>query len=205
VSDNWRKLLFPVLAVAVVAVFLLIPRGQANDSEQILFPELPDLIEEVVEESVLPIHVPTILVVDVKGAVVRPGVYTLQEGDRLIDAINAAGGYRPEADSRMLNHAMKLSDEFLVYVPVEGEEVPVGETNLVVGAADTQAKDGTVNINTADESQLMTISGIGPSKASAIIKYRDEHGPFTATESLMKISGIGKKTFEKLENQITVK
>ena len=65
-----------------------------------------------------------IIVVDVKGAVRHPGVYTMQEGDRLIDAINAAGGYLPDADSRMLNHAMKLTDEFVIYVPVEGEEVP---------------------------------------------------------------------------------
>ena len=75
----------------------------------------------------------------------------MQEGDRLIDAINAAGGYLPDADSRMLNHAMKLSDEFVVYVPVEGEEVPEGETSLLHRDPLQHQDDGTVNINTSDE------------------------------------------------------
>ena len=202
VSDNWRKLLFPIVAIAVVAAFLLIPRGQANNSEQNLFPELVENSIEKIDEQP---DIPTILIVDVKGAVRHPGVYTLQEGDRLIDAIGAAGGYVPSADSRMLNHAMRLTDELLIYVPFEGEEVPEGGTNLVVETANKPSTDGTVNINTADESQLMTIPGIGPAKATAIINYRNDHGLFSAPESLMDVSGIGKKTFEKLENQITVK
>lgn len=205
VSDNWRKLLFPIIAIAVVAVFLLIPRGQANNSEQNLFPELTEVVENPIEEIEEHPDTPAILIVDVKGAVHHPGVYTLQEGDRLIDAISAAGGYVPEADSRMLNHAMRLTDEFLIYVPLEGEELPEGETTLVTGATNEPSAAGTVNINTADESQLMTIPGIGPAKATAIINYRNDHGLFNTPESLMDVSGIGKKTFEKLENQITVK
>ena len=205
VSNNWRKFIFPTIAIAVVAAFLLIPRGQANDSELNLFPELPELIEDTTEEVDEEVLAPLILIVDVKGAVRHPGVYTLEEGDRLIDAISAAGGYVPDADSRMLNHAMKLTDELLVYVPLEGEEVPEDEISLVMDSPDKPTNDGTVNINTADESQLMTIPGIGPAKAAAIINYRNDHGLFSATESLMDVSGIGKKTFEKLENQITVK
>lgn len=203
ISSHWRKSIFPIVAIAVVAAFLLIPRGQANNGEQTPFPELIEQeIEEVLDEQP---EIPTILVVDVKGAVRHPGVYTLAEGDRLIDAISAAGGYVPEADSSMLNHAMKLTDEFLIYVPLEGEEVQEGETSLAVGMTDKPTSEGTVNINTADESQLMTIPGIGPAKAAAIINYRNDNGLFKAPESLMDVSGIGKKTFEKLEHQITVK
>ena len=128
----------------------------------------------------------------------------MQDGDRLIDAINAAGGYLPDADSRLLNHAMKIIDELLIYVPLQGEELPVGGTDLLT-SGNSEADEGLVNINTASESELMTISGIGPAKAAAIIQYRDENGSFSSTESLMEISGIGQKTFDKLEQQITVK
>lgn len=205
VSSYWRKLLIPTVAIATLAAFLLFPRGQSpnevvgnSDSNPFL-----ELIEEP-ENEVLIEAPPTILVVDVKGAVRHPGVYTMQEGDRLIDAISAAGGYLPEADSRSLNHAMKLADEFVIYVPVEGEEPPEEKVNIATGSPE-QADDGMININTADESQLTTIPGIGPAKAAAILAYRDEHGPFKATSELMNISGIGQKTFDKLEHAIKVK
>ena len=90
-------------------------------SEQNPFPELIE--EEMKKKLKQTVQIaPVPIVVDVKGAVRHPGVYSMQEGDRLIDAINAAGGYLPDADSRMLNHAMKLADELVIYVPIEGEE-----------------------------------------------------------------------------------
>lgn len=208
VSDNWRKFLFPLAAIAVIVAFLLIPRGQADNgmiimSEQTPFSELiEEDVEQEVEEQAL---VPEMIVVDVKGAVRRPGVYTMQEGERLIDAINAAGGYVPEADSKMINHAMKLTDEFLIYIPLEGEEIREDIHFMVESSPTPEVSDGTVNINTANENELMSIPGIGPAKATAIIQYRDEHGLFSAPESLMDVSGIGQKTFEKLAHQITVK
>ena len=127
VSGKWRKIITPIAAIAVISAFLFFPKGQADNnafvmSEQNPFPELiEEEIEEDIETTVQLASDP--IVVDVKGAVRHPGVYSMQEGDRLIDAINAAGGYLPNADSRMLNHAMKLADEFVIYVPVEGEEV----------------------------------------------------------------------------------
>ena len=112
-----------------------------------------------------------------KGAVRHPGVYSMQDGDRLIDAINAAGGYLPNADSRMLNHAMKLADEFVVYVPIEGEEV-----QAISYYSDKWDKspqdDGKVNINTADEKELMTIPGIGPVKSGSNCSIPDGSWPF---------------------------
>ena len=206
VSDNWRKFLFPVAAIAVIAVFLLIPRGQGGNENLVISEQnpFPELIEDAPEDAGEQVTIQTTVVVDVKGAVRHPGVYPMQDDDRLIDAINAAGGYLPEADSRLLNHAMRLTDELLIYVPLEGEELPEGVTDLLT-SADSQPEDGIVNINTADEGELMTISGIGPAKAGAIIQYRNEHGSFNSPESLMEISGIGQKTFEKLEHQIKVK
>lgn len=204
VSSHWRKFLIPVAAIAALAALLLFPREQFNNaiivnSDPNPFPEL---MEEH-EDEVLIDETPTIVIVDVKGAVWHPGVYTMQEGDRLIDAISAAGGYLPDADSRLLNHAMKLADEFVIYVPLVGEEPPKEEVNFATGAA-VQADDGMININTADESLLTTVPGIGPAKALAILAYRDEHGPFKATSELMNVPGIGQKTFDKLEHTIKI-
>lgn len=156
-------------------------------------------------ESIEP--TPMTIMVDIQGAVKFPGVYSLMEGDRLIDAIHAAGGYLTDADSRMLNHAMKLPDEFFIYVPREGEEVDFSKPSVSshLQQGDSTKDDGKVNINIADAQELMTIPGIGPSKAAAIIQYREEHGPFASPDAIMEVSGIGQKTFEKLESFITAK
>ncbi len=203
VSSKWRKIITPIAAIAVISAVLFLPKGQADNNTFVMSEQnpFPELIEEVVETTE-PIA-SVVIVVDVKGAILHPGVYSMQPEDRLIDAIHAAGGYLPNADSRMLNHAMKLADEMVIYVPVEGEEPTELLTTQMKGTATTQ-DDGKVNINTADTAQLMTIPGIGPSKAAAIIQYREEHGMFKMTESLMDVSGIGQKTFDKLEPVVTV-
>lgn len=207
VSGKWRKIIIPITAVAVVSVFLFFPKGQSDDQMLIMSDSnpFPELIEEEIEEQEMDFEPdPEPILVDVKGAVQRPGVYSLVAGDRLIDAINAASGYLPEADSRMLNHAMKLTDEFVVYVPSVGEEpIDIVQT-ATVGTSEGHSV-GKVNLNTADENVLMTIPGIGPAKAAAIIQYRTDHGLFKTPESLMEVPGIGQKTFERLESQITVK
>ena len=209
VSEHWRKFLFPVVAFAAIIAFLLIPRGQADNDNIVLGEQnpFPELIQEEVEEEVIEeVSAPNILIVDVKGAVHHPGVYSLEDGDRFIDAVNAAGGYTPDADSRLLNHALRLTDELLIYVPLEGEELPEGTLSAGPSLNETgQADEATVNINTATESELLMISGIGPAKAAAIIQFREEHGPYQTPEGLMDVSGIGQKTFEKLQHQISVK
>ncbi len=207
VPSKWRKIITPIAAIAVLSAFLFFPKGQADSNEFVTSGQnpFPELIEEEIEEAVdtsLPIA-PVPIVIDVKGAVRHPGVYSMQQGDRLIDAINAAGGYLPDADSRMLNHAMKLADEFVIYVPVEGEET-IETSSIPMTGTSLRQDDGKININSADENELMTIPGIGPSKAAAIIQYRTDHGLFETPEMLMKVSGIGQKTFEKLESQIKV-
>lgn len=204
ISDNWRKSLFPLAAIAAILAFLFIPRGQADDDQIVLSEQIPFLEASEEVEEVQPDNISTIIVVDVKGAVRHPGVYTLEEGDRLIDAINAAGGYLPEADARQVNHALKLSDELLIYIPTEGEEVPAEQPSSSSAEA-SESSDSSININTASESELLSINGVGPAKAQAIIQYREEHGPYQSPEDLMNVSGIGQKTFEKLQHQIRVK
>lgn len=143
------------------------------------------------------------VVVDVKGQVVSPGVYTLSLESRILDAIGMAGGLLPSADGRVLNLAAKLVDEMVIYVPQVGETAPV--INNAVASPTTNSQDESlVNINTADLAQLMTLSGIGPSKANAILSYRDEHGLFNSIEDIKDVTGIGDLTFENLKVFITV-
>ncbi|RSD24155.1 hypothetical protein EJA10_19820 [Mesobacillus subterraneus] len=145
---------------------------------------------------------PIILMADIKGAVANPGVYQVQEGDRVVDLIQLAGGLTKEADPATLNFAMHVHDEMVVYVPRMGEQVVEAVTQSTGGQP--QGKD-TVNLNTAGKDVLETLPGIGPSKAEAIIKYRETNGPFKKIEDLKEISGIGEKTFEKLKDLISVK
>ncbi len=145
------------------------------------------------------------IVVDVKGQVIRPGVYSLEEGMRVNDAISAAGGLTSEADSDVINLATRLIDGMAIIVPKLGEEA---RTPIVQGGSETTATIGTgqgkVNLNTASVTELETLPGIGPSKSSAIIQYREENKGFKTIEDLMEVSGIGEKTFEKLRELITV-
>ncbi|WP_318241039.1 ComEA family DNA-binding protein [Ureibacillus galli] len=145
--------------------------------------------------------------VDVKGAVKYPGVYKLTSEDRVIDAIDTAGGYTEEAETKAINHAQKLQDEMVIYVPKIGEVI---ENSFSSGTATSVPQNSgnttdKVNINSADEATLTTLPGIGPSKAQAIISYREENGPFQSIDELKNVSGIGDKTFEKLMDLIDVK
>lgn len=214
-SNYWRKLLLPTATIAIITVFVFIPRKQATDDAIVISEPIPSPSNEIlqekneVEQEQVEEKMPARIVVDVKGAVAHPGVYTLEEGDRLGDAISAAGGYVAEADSRMLNHAQKLTDELLIYVPKEGETFDANEmvalTNQQATAtASTDTSEKKVNLNTADEGELTTLPGIGPAKAQAIIQYRTDQGLFKSSEALMEVSGIGQKTFENLEDFITI-
>ncbi|GGE74697.1 helix-hairpin-helix domain-containing protein [Priestia taiwanensis] len=136
-----------------------------------------------------------VFLVDVKGAVVKSGVYELRQGTRIKDAIAAAGGFADHADSNGVNLAATLQDEMVVYVPVIGEE-----QSTVQNGGET--KDSKISINKATSEELQQIPGIGPTRAETIINYREENGPFKKIEDLLEISGIGEKTLEKMKDKI---
>ena len=140
------------------------------------------------------------LIVDVAGWVHRPGVYRFDPGARVVDAVDRAGGARDGADLTLLNLAAPLVDGQQVLVPKEGETVAGGGTATTTGPGGTAI----VNINSADETTLETLNGVGPALATAIIQYRTEHGPFTSVDQLDDVSGIGPATLEKLRPQVTV-
>lgn len=133
--------------------------------------------------------------VHILGAVARPGLYELRDGDRAVDAVAAAGGFLETADQAQLNLARLVIDGEQIVVPVVGETpaVPPGTT-----------ASGLVNLNTADAATLETLPRVGPAMAARIIDWRETSGPFTAVEDLLSISGIGDKTFEGLKDLVTV-
>ena len=146
---------------------------------------------------------PAMVVVDVGGAVTRPGVVELEAGDRVADAIAAAGGLAVDADCTTLNQAQVLQDGQKVYVPHEGEAVPAASDGGVAETG-TGAAGALVNINTASVEELDALPGVGPATAQAIVDDRAENGPFTAPEDIMRVSGIGEKKYENLEALICV-
>lgn len=148
------------------------------------------------------------IVVDVAGAVASPGVVELKDGARVADALGAAGGLAEDADLTSVNRAARLTDGQRVYVPRVGEQVAPVEGDGSAGAAgegtQSTATGQVVNINTAGLAELDALPGVGPATAQAIIDDREANGPFTAPEDLMRVSGIGKKKFEKLKSSICV-
>jgi len=152
--------------------------------------------EEAVQQQVF---------VDIKGAVMYPGVYELQSDQRIIDAVQLADGYMENADTQYVNHAQKVQDEMVIYIPIKGEQLGDVSTNLLMLPTESQNKEQKININLADVETLTTLPGIGPSKAQSILSYREENGRFPTIDDLRNVSGIGDKTFEKLKDSITVK
>lgn len=139
--------------------------------------------------------------VHVCGAVVKEDVYILPEGSRGIDAIQAAGGFTAEAATAYCNLAEILTDGMRLYIPTQ-EEVDAGLVPVVSGQE--KQPTGIVNINTAEKEELMTLPGIGESKAESIVKYRSKVGRFQSIEELKNVSGIGEALFESLCDKITI-
>lgn len=144
------------------------------------------------------------VVVHVSGAVKNPGVYRLNEGDRVNDAVTAAGGPSPDAFVDAINLAARLEDGQRVYVPTKQEVAGGGPVGGPPGAAWGPGLSGKVNINSAGKEQLEALPGIGPGLAAAIIEYRQRNGGFRAIEDLMKVGGIGPKTLARLRPLVTV-
>ena len=167
----------------------------------------------------------------ISGAVKNPDVYTLQPGDRLVDAVQAAGGATNEANLNAVNLAIRVQDEGYYYIPIEetspgpaaqlSAEPPPAvaaiTANLITGelpnaaAADSnpnsdpiKLEDGQININIASGQQLETLPGIGTVRAQAIIAYREQHGPFHAIEEVTDVSGIGPGLYDNMQHLITV-
>ncbi|KYG88844.1 hypothetical protein A0U40_14165 [[Bacillus] sp. KCTC 13219] len=193
-----KRVLLPSALIIGLLYFFL----QQNHSATVEIIPATVQLEQASENDLEEIISVLAVVVDVKGQVKFPGVYELTEEHRIIDAIQLAGGYTEQADTKMINHAQRLQDEMVIYVPFQGEEM--AEINFVSHPNGQNKTPTKVNINTADEALLMTIPGIGSAKAQAIISYRNEAGKFQTIDDIKKVSGIGEKSFERIKDLIKV-
>lgn len=174
-----------------------------NETEKIV--EIEEINkEEIKEEKVT---------VDIKGAVLNPGIYTLDNNKRVFDAITIAGGLLDNSDTENINMSLKLTDEMVIIVPFKeekqnsvGDKEHLNNSNNIENDTKVSNSKNTnnekVSINKASKEDLMTLKGIGETKALAIINYRKEHGNFKSISELQNVKGIGKSIFEKIKDNI---
>ncbi|WP_432664254.1 helix-hairpin-helix domain-containing protein [Wukongibacter baidiensis] len=158
-----------------------------------------DSKENITEESQKKVEDPREIKVDICGAVKSQGVVILKEGDRVIDAINKAGGLTDNADINRINRSKYVSDGEKIIIPEKGQEIESLEDLGSLGV------DTKININTASKEELITLDGIGESIGERIIKYRRENNGFKSIEDIMKVSGIGESKFNQIKDSIKVK
>ena len=204
---EYKKVLSIIGGVLAVIVIILVGRGMMASStkEKVMVTNAVNTTR--VEETTT--MMPQNCYVDIKGEVLRPGVYEFSCESRMQEVIKKAGGFTEEADKTKINLAQKITDQMQIVVPNlrSKQEGEVTEENSGKGSSSStnpsHSKQGTVNINAATLEELQTIKGIGKKKAEAILQYRKEHGPFRTKEDLLQVKGIGKKALEAIESQVT--
>ncbi|MEI5905771.1 helix-hairpin-helix domain-containing protein [Bacillus spongiae] len=171
-----------------IVVFLIYYETAVKEKRNIEV--LPPVLQETEEVNQ---HTEEVLMVDVKGEVTHPGVYEMMVNERVIDIIKKAGGLTNQADASMINYAQKVRDEMVITIPKKGEVIDGGTS-----------QGTTLNLNVATKEELETLSGIGPSKAEAIIKYREDNGPFESVDDLQNVPGIGEKMLFQIREDVSI-
>ncbi|MBP1947600.1 competence protein ComEA [Virgibacillus litoralis] len=181
-----------IVIVIAISGFLLLNNDEidekatqlnsASTSTNILKEEIPDQ--------------PPTVIIDVKGEVLQPGVYEMDSKSRVDDVIKIAGGFTKSADQTMVNLAQKVQDEMIIVIPKIGETSAGNEPNV--------SGNDKVRINYATKAEIEGLNGIGPSKAQAILQYREENGFFKKIDDLLLVSGIGEKTLENLKDDVQI-
>ena len=167
----------------------------SSDEKLFLEEETPDEIVVVTKES----DDVMVIIVEIKGEVQKPGVYSMSGNSRLNDLLAVSGGASPDANLRNVNLAMKIEDGESFYIPSIHDE----EEEIVLG--EQKRDDGKIDLNKASREDLMSVTGIGPSTADNILAYRDEVGKFNSVDELVQVNRIGDKTLEKIRDFFIVK
>lgn len=198
-KEHQKNIEAVIIVLVIAAVLVFGPKGendkamQGNQKEITTQEKTETTSEKPVQEKVAQEE----FYADISGCVKSPGIYKIKKGARLFEVIELAGGLTEDADYNGFNQAEKIEDGDKIIIPSKEFSDESGEN---IGTVTS----GKINLNTADVNKLQEIPGIGPSTAEKIISYRQNNGRFHKIEDLMNISGIGEKTFEKMEDKITV-
>lgn len=184
----------------------------AREADNTYIDDGEELFNEKQEENYTVREAPGDITVYICGAVTNPGVYAFHEGDRIIDAVEMAGGLADEAGAVGVNLAEMLYDCERIYIPTQDEVMQnhtlegiyTGPNSEKQEAQNTDSAGHKININTAEEGELQKITGIGATRAKSIISYRETVGRFKSIEDIKNVSGIGEASFEKMKDMITV-
>ncbi|MDQ0254329.1 competence protein ComEA [Evansella vedderi] len=199
-SIKWQVIFAVILSFFVggLLIFFILGEGRESEEEEWILPW-----EEVKEEKSDSLQASSMekIFVDIKGEVIYPGIYEIEEGGRVFQAIDKAGGFTELAEERVINLAEKCYDEMVIYVPSKEEFEGGGMINY---SQSSNSQDDRIRINQATPMELTKLPGIGPAKAEAIIRYREENGPFRNVEELVNVPGIGEKTLENIKDLIKV-
>lgn len=230
IKKNLKWITIAAIILLVITMlslkFFLIKKSKQIEAEEVsvLEKELEPPESEPLETTIANVYV------DIKGAVALPGVYEIEENKKVIDVVNLAGGFTEQADTSLVNLAKKVENEMVIIIYTSEEVKKATAEDSIAKVVDKQCicpevkndaciKSNTqssstsstnetntqkVNLNTATLEELQALSGIGESKAKAIIEYREKNGLFQTIEELMEVSGIGEALYEKVKNDIAV-
>ena len=223
-----QKIIVVIIGSMIIIAFLYYIYTKEEDNiiytEENVTENIAEDLEESEENTKEEINK---IIVHVSGAVNKEGIVELEENSRISDAINKAEGLKENADTQNINLAFKLEDGMKIYIPTIGEKIEENEQNQNKNMIDETSKYVTsssgviqgeltneqseekqnekININTATQTELETLPGIGPSTSLKIVNYREENGKFKAIEDIKEVSGIGDAKYENIKDLICVK
>lgn len=223
--------LITIIILLIIITTLVLLKIYLNNTSNLINEEITDDQKEIItsplkEEIITDTNQKETIFVDIKGAVVTPGVYEIESNKKVIDVITLAGGLTEYADTSLINLAKKVTNEMVVIIYTKEEVEKAKQEEPIIKIIEKEcicpeikndsclenSKENTkeetnskkVNINTATLEELQSLDGIGESKAKSIIKYREEHGVFVKIEDLLNVSGIGESLYESIKENITI-
>lgn len=192
--------------ISICVMLCLFMAGCGTDEPQLIMDSEETVIDEKTDEADEVYEVVQVKVyVHMTGEVVNPGLYELADDSRLYDAVMLAGGFTENADTEYANLAEVLVDGKQYQIYSKDEVLNMSIQGSGENAEAHYTGDGLLDINEATNTELMTISGIGQSKADAIVEYRQQNGRFDKTEDIMNVSGIGEGLYQRIKDSITVR
>lgn len=211
-----QKIILTIIIIAILSIlFIYIVKNlyeSEKDEEIILNNDINEISQIQQQEKIGIVNTKEKVVVHIIGEVNNPGVITLEEGARIIDAINLAGGKTEEADLSKINLAYIVEDGTQIYIPridenlnnVEFISSDIGQGSIISSPNIEEKIETKVNINMANKEKLMTLPGIGETTAQKIIEHREQNGKFKKIEDLQNVNGIGQSKYDSLKDKITI-